>query len=72
DSSRSTQSRARAPSLACGVASAWVFVHQRVDPDAVELATELADLWRERTGRNPLPGVRAPLIPPGGLQGELF
>jgi len=55
-----------------GLERAWVFLHQRKDPDAVGLARRLSERWRDRTGVDPLPGLGRPPVPPGGVQGTLF
>lgn len=55
-----------------GLDRAWVFLHQREDPDAVGLARRLAARWRDLTGVDPLPGLQRTPVPPGGVQGTLF
>ena len=57
---------------AAGLTDAWVFLHQKHDPDAIELARHLARRLHERTGVDPLPELTALSIQKPAVQGELF
>jgi uncharacterized protein YecE (DUF72 family) len=58
--------------LDAGLRRAWVFLHQKHDPDAVELARHLDGRLAERTGERPLPRLVTRPAPTPARQQELF
>ena len=55
-----------------GLGRTYLFLHQKADPDAVDLARDFSGHFEQRTQEVLVPGLREPLGRPGGTQGELF
>ncbi len=55
-----------------GLETAYFFLHQKRDPQTVDLARHLAPRLAELTGTDPLPGLATAAEPPTPAQGELF